>query len=129
MVDKADDLIDAKVYVKYIKKAGEYRVHFFGDEIIFVQQKKRREGVEYADFQVRNHANGFVFCHKDVKAPWQVAEICRAFIGATKMDFGAIDVVWNAKREKAYILEVNSAPGNDGETTLAKYVEAFKNAL
>ena len=127
--DNEANLIKAKVYTKYIKKAGEYRIHFFGDKLIFAQQKKRREGVEYADYKVRNHDNGFVFCHKEIQVPWQVTEICNEFLKVTGMDFGALDVVWNAKREKAYILEVNSAPGNDGETTLEKYVEAFKGAI
>ena len=129
VADNELNLIKARVYTKYIKKAAEYRVHFLGQKIIFTQQKKLREGMENADYLVRNHANGFVYCHKDIQIPWQVTELCSEFIMTTKMNFGALDVVWNAKRGKAYILEVNSAPGNDGETTLAKYVEAFKEII
>ena len=122
------ELIPARVYVKYIKKLSEFRIHFMRGEIIFVQQKRKRNGNDDANFEIRNHDNGFVFCHKDVELPWQVKEIGEALIGSTKLDFGGIDVLFNQKRGKAYILEVNTAPGLEG-TTLDKYVEDFRKAI
>ena len=49
-----------------------------------------------------------------------------AAVVALGLDFGAVDVVYNVKEQKAYVLEVNSAPGLSG-TTLDKYVEVFKD--
>ena len=124
-----EELIYAKVYVKYIKKMSEFRIHFVGDDIIFAQQKKLRNGEENANFLVRNHDNGFVYCHQDIDIPWPVTEICEEFVDQTSLDFGAIDVVYNSKREKAYILEVNTAPGLEGDTTLERYKEGFQRLI
>lgn len=129
VVDKAEDLIPARVYVKYIKKLAEYRIHFVDNAIILGQQKRMRAGVENANFEVRNHENGFVYCHLDVEVPWQVEELCEELIDTTSLDFGAIDVIYNAKRSKAYILEVNTAPGLEGDTTLVAYAEAFNKLI
>ncbi len=40
--------------------------------------------------------------------------------------FGAVDVLYNEKQNKAYVLEVNSSPGLSGEETLKRYTEEFK---
>jgi D-alanine-D-alanine ligase-like ATP-grasp enzyme len=40
------------------------------------------------------------------------------------LDFGAVDMIYNAKRNTYYVLEVNTACGLAGET-LNKYVEVF----
>jgi D-alanine-D-alanine ligase-like ATP-grasp enzyme len=32
------------------------------------------------------------------------------------LDFGAVDVIWNEKQQRAYVLEVNTAPGLEGQT-------------
>ena len=119
-------VVNARVYVKYIKKFNEYRIHFMNGGIFFVQQKKMRDGEEGANFEIRNHDNGFVFCHKDIDLPWCVPEICQVFVNTTRLDFGALDVLYNQKNEKAYLLEVNTAPGLEGDTTLQSYVDAFK---
>jgi D-alanine-D-alanine ligase-like ATP-grasp enzyme len=41
--------------------------------------------------------------------------------------FGAADVIWNDKEQRAYVLEVNTAPGLEG-TTLENYANAFTTA-
>jgi D-alanine-D-alanine ligase-like ATP-grasp enzyme len=41
------------------------------------------------------------------------------------LDFGAIDMIYNERRNQYYVLEVNTACGLTG-TTLDKYVEVFK---
>ena len=129
VASEGSDVVDAKLYVRYIKKMSEFRLHFANKQIIFAQQKKMRDGFEGANFQVRNHENGFVYCHIDIEIPWQIHEICTEFVKDSALDFGAIDVIFNAKSEKAYILEVNTAPGLEGDTTLAAYVDAFQEMI
>ena len=51
-----------------------------------------------------------------------------AAVEALCLDFGAVDVVWNATKNKAFVLEVNTAPGVEG-TTLEEYKEYFENVL
>ena len=120
-----DDLPDVPLYVEYIKKTAEYRVHVFGGQVLDVQLKRKRAGYEGANYQVRNHRNGWVYCRDGVEAPAAVTDSAVAAVAALGLDFGAVDVVWNRHRG-AFVLEVNTAPGVEG-LTLTKYVEAISN--
>lgn len=126
-------LADAALYVGYVKKQEEYRVHVgktsSGDlQIIAVQRKARR--LETPDnevnWQVRNHKNGFVFVRQNVTPPASILEVSRKALSASGLDFGAVDVIWNAYQEKAYVLEINTAPGLEGQT-VEDYVTFFKS--
>ena len=35
---------------------------------------------------------------------------------ASELDFGAVDIIFNERENKAYVLEINSAPGLEGST-------------
>lgn len=121
-----DEIPDAPLYVKYVKKKDEYRVHVFRGKVIDVQQKKFKKGnAENTNFQIRNHANGWVFCREGVEAPPVVEAVALDAVSTIGLDFGAVDVIWNEKKQCAYVLEINTAPGLEG-TTLQKYVEAIK---
>lgn len=128
--DKRDDLVSCQLYVKYIPKKEEYRVHLGlnkqGEVItIAVQQKKRRLNHENPDWKVRNHANGFVYAREGVNPPVGVLDAAHDCFLRSGLDFGAFDVIWNDKEQKAYVLEVNTAPGLEGQT-LDDYVNYFK---
>lgn len=121
---KEEELVDAPLYVKYIPKKHEYRLHTHAERgVFFVQQKKKREGVD-ANFQIRNHANGFIYANDGVDVPEHVKEMCKKAIITLGLDFGAVDVIYNEKFNTYTILEVNTAPGLAG-TTLEKYVQLF----
>jgi len=117
-----------KLYVKYVPKKHEYRVHFCNGEIIDFQRKALRAGFENPNWEVRNLANGFVFAREGVELPDVVREASLKFIDTKALDFGAIDIIYNERHNKAYILEVNTAPGLEG-TTLKSYSEALKGYL
>ena len=118
----------APLYVQYKKKRHEYRVHFFKDghnyTIIDISQKKKRKGFENVNTKVRNHKNGWVYAREDIYEPQDLRQQALNAALASRLDFGAVDLIWNEKENKCYVLEVNSAPGIEG-TTLQKYVEAF----
>lgn len=121
---------DAKLYVKYVKKKHEYRVHVFNGEILDVQQKKRKLDVQdqEVNWQIRNRGNGFIYAREGVALPEHVLELaCRA-VSVLKLDFGAVDLIYNEKQDKYYVLEVNTAPGLYG-TTLERYLDKFKEVL
>lgn len=124
---EARQLTAAPLYTKYEKKAEEYRVHVFMGEVIDVQQKKKRQEVdnEEVDYQVRNSANGWVFCRDQVEAPACVLEAGVRAVQALALDFGAVDIGYNVHREAPYVYEVNTAPGLEG-TTLDRYFEAVR---
>lgn len=117
---------DAKLYVKYIAKTDEYRLHVFRNEVFFVQRKARNKDVadDKVNWQVRNHGNGFIYAHIDVDVPDEAKQAAIMAVNHLGLDFGAVDMIYNAKRNTYYVLEVNTACGLAGET-LNKYVEVF----
>jgi glutathione synthase/RimK-type ligase-like ATP-grasp enzyme len=125
------ELPRAPLYVQYIKKQKEFRVHVVYGEVIDVQEKRKRsdlpEGFE-ANFQVRNHHTGWVYCREEITEPAELRPMALATIVALGLDFGAVDIIWNEKRNECYVLEVNTAPGLEG-TTVNKYAEAFVKNL
>lgn len=130
MADSPSQLVDAPLYVRYIKKKDEYRVHVGkgrdGEVVqISLQRKARRLDCKDPDWRVRNHANGFVFVRNEVKPPESVVEAAKSALRATGLDFGAVDVIWNEEQEKSYVLEINSAPGLEGQT-ITDYANYFR---
>jgi hypothetical protein len=140
-------LVPCSLYTKYVKKKDEYRVHvgrkliWVGDNdhepensgwqynyvVISLQQKKRRLEHPDPNWQVRNHANGFIYARSEVKPPDEVIEVAKDTLLSLDLDFGAVDVIWNNHEKKAYVLEINTAPGLEG-STVKDYKEFFQNA-
>ena len=120
-------LQEAPLYVKYIKKTQEYRLHVFRDKVFFVQRKARNKDVpdDKVNWKVRNHGNGFIYAHKDVDVPEEAKQAGITAVWALGLDFGAVDMIYSKQEDKFYVLEVNTACGLEG-TTLDKYVEVFK---
>ncbi len=132
LVEDKANLPPAPLYVEYIKKEQEYRVHVgksldgdnSGTTIIAIQRKARDKSNPSPNWQVRNHANGFVFVRGGVNPPTCVLDEARRALVASGLDFGAVDVIYNDKSEKAYVLEINTAPGIEG-TTISDYAAFF----
>lgn len=124
-----DEPVDAPLYVQYVPKKAEYRVHVAAGKVIFVQQKRKRSGVEQDKNQklIRNYDNGWVFCpvtFDDIDEAHAVESINA--VAALGLDFGAVDII-TGKDEKVYVLEVNTAPGLESPQLLAAYAQAFKD--
>ena len=119
---------EAKLYTRYIPKTNEYRVHVAGSHV-WIDRKARNYAVpaEEVNWKIRNHSNGFIY-ERDVEAPVEVYDVGVTAIEALSLDFGAVDVVWNNYYRRAYVLEVNTAPGMVGQT-LDKYVEGISQIL
>lgn len=128
IVNKGEQLPEevAPLYTRYVKKKKEYRVHVFKGEVIFVQEKKKRNSIptEEMDFRIRNASGGFVFAHQDVFLGEGGRDVACAAVNALGLDFGAVDLIYNERQDKFYALEVNTAPGLEGET-VNRYKEAF----
>jgi len=131
LVQPGDEVPVAPLYTRYEKKRHEYRIHVIriGDsyELLDIQQKRRRTGQE-CDSQVRNAANGWVYCRENVAAPETAIEASIRAVGALGLDFGAVDLGWNEYRAAPCVYEVNTAPGLDG-TTPERYGEALYRAI
>lgn len=123
IAETIEQLVPCPLYTMYIKKKREYRVHVFGEKVIHVQEKRKKKGVE-TDSKIRSHGNGWVFCTEGV----EIDDICKqTAIDAVKslgLHFGAVDIIYNEHYKKYYALEVNTAPGLEGQTIL-KYKDAI----
>jgi glutathione synthase/RimK-type ligase-like ATP-grasp enzyme len=128
LVEPGDDVevVNAPLYVKYVPKKQEYRVHVRGGEVVDVQRKARRKETpdDQVNWKIRNHDNGFIFARQDIDCPDDVKAQALGAVEAIGLDFGAVDVIFNEKAQQAYVLEVNTAPGLSG-TTLEGYAKAF----
>ncbi len=120
-----ENIADAPLYTKNVKAKYEFRVHVMNGKIIDFQQKKKRQGFEGGVSGIRNHANGWVFCREGVVLPQEAEKQAIKAVEALGLDFGAVDIGYNERHNKAYVYEVNTAPGLEG-TSLAKYTKAIK---
>jgi glutathione synthase/RimK-type ligase-like ATP-grasp enzyme len=112
-----EELVNAPLYTQYVKKKDEYRVHVMGGAAFFIQRKARKLDVAEPNWQVRNLEGGFVFVETVVDdVPNDVIDQSVAAIEALNLDFGGVDVMWNEREEKAYVLEVNTACGLEDRT-------------
>lgn len=126
------DIDEPVVFVsEYFKSRDEFRVHVVCGQVIFCQRKALRTDEQRPSnpsFEVRNHANGFIFQQNNIEVPEVVkAEAIKA-VQALGLDFGAVDI--KAKQEATRpehcaVLEVNTAPGVSGNT-LKAYTDVFK---
>lgn len=118
---------DAPLYVRYYPKDTETRVHVFDDEVILIQQKRRRNGHD-GDPIVRNHHNGYIYSANisDWVDQGKLADLARRAVRSINYRWGAVDIICRRNRNPQYIvLEVNAAPGMEGRT-LNAYAEKFR---
>ncbi len=120
------------LYTKYKPKKSEFRVHYVeGSGVIKIQRKAREIEVpnQMVNWKIRNKANGFIYAlANDLSAEHyhEVGRIAKEVFTKMQLHFGCIDVIYNQKEDKFYVLEVNSAPGLSPNTAEA-YVKAFRN--
>jgi len=126
--EQFDDGLSCKLYVKYIKKEHEYRVHVFNGKVIDIQKKKRKVGFENRNNQIRNHKNGWVYCRENITKPEGMEELAVQACSCIGLTYGAVDIIYNKKQNKCYVLEINTAPGLINQTALL-YATNFKEYL
>jgi hypothetical protein len=117
----------APLYVKYQKSKSEWRVHVAFNAVIITDRKIRNPALpaDGVDYRIRNHGNGFIFQRTNEHIPDAVEVAALKAVDALRLHFGAVDVIYNEHYDKAYVLEVNTAPGLTGQT-LDKYVKVFE---
>lgn len=126
----SEELVDAKLYVLYIPKKEEYRVHVFEGKAFHIQRKGRKKDIpdEKVNWQVRNNANGFCYMTENIYVPPEVISAAESAVAICGLAFGAVDVIWNDKQQLPYVLEINTAPGLYGKT-LAAYTKRITEFL
>lgn len=127
-LEAGEQLVAAPLYTAYIPKKAEYRLHVFGDKVIDIQQKKKKRefNAEERDTRVRNLHNGYVYCRDGIVPPAGIQDLAVKAVKAVGYKYGAVDVIYNEKQDKCFVLEVNSRPGLMG-TTVENYADALVN--
>lgn len=121
------ELPDAPLYTTYIKKAREYRVYWVkGASSSLIKQKLKKNGEEPS--KIQNLDNGYVYGSCTEQPSDVVIQTAVKVAQAFDMDFGAIDIVWNKHYNKAYVLEINSAPGMV-DSTADYFVNTLKSVI
>lgn len=135
--DDPEGFQSSEFWVQYKKKKEEYRIHIVGGTVVATQKKALRiedpvsgEKIDHStvETRIRNHRNGFVFKRNDLSVPGDVVDQALQAFKNVGLDFGAVDVIWNQYEGKAYVLEINTAPGLEG-TTITDYATALKNLI
>ena len=117
-------VVDAPLYVRYIPKQDEYRVHVFKGEVIDIQKKARRHGCEKPDWQIRNRKNGFIYARDGLSPPSCIREVAIETFNHFSLTFGAVDIIYTVNKSRALALEINTAPGLEGQTVIS-YAKAL----
>lgn len=142
IMDTPEELVEAPLYTRYIPKKSEWRVHVFNGVVVDATRKVLSEDhpdKENVNWKVRNHDNGFIFQRYNPKKlnpdgepalerdliPSSAKTQAIAAVAALGLDFGAVDIIWNASMKRAFVLEVNTAPGI-AETTSDIYAQFFR---
>lgn len=119
----------APLYTEYIPKKKEFRVHVWNNKAFDVAEKRKRKGYDQErNTQVRNTANGYVFCRDNVVEPEGLRVLAENAVAALGRSYGAVDIIWNEKQNKCYVLEVNSRPGMEGKT-VDLYADAILRSM
>lgn len=124
--DCGEPLPDVPLYTKYIGERHEFRVHVFSGAVIDAQYKTIKFGVTAPNWQIRNHANGWVYTRSVREVPQVAKDTAVRAIAALELDFGAVDLAITNNAE-IYVFEVNTAPGLTG-STVGIYANAIRKA-
>jgi hypothetical protein len=124
IVEKGDQVPVAPLYTKYIFKEKEFRVHVVAGAVVDTQRKIRDPEREPTDWKVRSYDNGFIYVRNGIPGDVLRDTLACSATEALELDFGAVDIIQD-KKDNYYVLEINTAPGLEGQT-VERYAEAFR---
>ena len=113
----------SRYFSSVFPKTAEFRVHCAGGKVLIVQDKNLVPG-EIVGNQAVTHRKWNTVKWGDWLYPVCIAGL--KAVDALGLDFGAADVMYDARRDKASVCEVNTAPSLDGEYEQTKYANYFK---
>lgn len=126
LADNLDDLVESKVYTKYIPKKREFRVNIFKDKILNIREKVGKAG--NSNTKIRTPANGYSTVQLREAAPTGIRELALAAAKVSQSDFKGVDICYNQLRNYLFVLEVNSGPAIEG-ASVRDYANAIREEL
>lgn len=110
------DFISADLYTQYEEKTDEFRVHvwqgetFWGQIREIITDRSNKYYRERPDMQIRTSSNGWTLFVYNRNMPDECKVVAQAAIKALGLDFGAVDIGWNAQTGRAIVYETNTSP-------------------
>lgn len=102
-------------FTKFIPSDAEYRTWVYRGRHLCTYKKVLAHPERRKNLYTRNHKNGYAFTLvKEGAIPRDAVALAVRGIAALDLDFGAVDIIRGVDG-KCYVLEVNTAPGVDGE--------------
>lgn len=129
IADTAAQLVNAGLYTEYMDKTSEYRIHLGrlpnGEVVVIARQKKYKSAAFTGDSRIwTGQETKLEIIETAVpEVVYAAKDVFGKFPG---LHFGAFDIVYNNSTEKAYVLEINSAPMLTASVAEA-YGEFFKS--
>lgn len=126
-------LVDAPLYVKGITGTRtEYRLHVVAGTVVAASRKRQltrdslvEREIEHQGSYIRNSTNGYIYSRIPSQDISNIStDVSIRAVSALGLDFGAVDLI--IKGRNRYVLEINTAPGLEGETIEA-YAMAFRS--
>lgn len=127
-VDRAEQQLGCSHFTEYIPTKAEYRVHVFGDQIIKTSQKILTDPDVATQPWIRNLGAGYTFRQPETRLSGAARGMAIDAVNTLGLTFGAVDVIIGDD-DQTYVLEVNTAPGLQTDTSLDAYLEQFKQAI
>lgn len=132
VIKPGEELIEAKLYTKYLPKTREFRVDVVKGKAIAIREKRKKNGAEHNP-HIWGVGKGWTFCWGNVTKPAGIDELAVKALDVVNKEIGAeagfilntagVDII--LCNGKLYVLEVNTAPGLT-PIALEKYVNALK---
>lgn len=111
IMERPVDFTACKLYTKYVEKEREFRLYMVRDKMVDFCVKRRKLDETPKNWKIRSRGNGFVFCWTNLdNLPQDVIVQSQKAMKRLGLDYGGVDVIFNEEEQKAYILEVNTAP-------------------
>ncbi len=127
-IDRAEQQMGCTHFTEYIPTQAEYRVHVFGDQIIKVSQKILTQPELALQPWIRNLGAGYTFRQSEERLSGAARGMAIDAVNSLGLTFGAVDVIIGDD-DLPYILEVNTAPGLQTDTSLEAYLEQFRAVI
>lgn len=147
---RAASAAGATHFMKFIPDTREYRVHTFIDgealgdledreiedyKSVKISEKVwQSESVPDKNTPQKNHEYGWTFLGPQNRRQEELDVVryaAKKAIAALKMDFGAVDVMYQIKTKKPFVLEVNSTPSlaDEQSDTCSRYASRILKTL
>lgn len=121
-----DELVESKVYTKYIPKKREFRVNIFKDKVVNIREKVGRP--DSPNTKIRTPANGYSTVKLRSAPPKGIEELALVAAKVSQSDFKGVDICYNQLRDFLFVLEVNSGPSIEG-ASVKEYADFIRKEL